>query len=159
MLVTVARLAIRAHQHRRLFLDDAFLLVGCACLCAGTGVLHRLLPVLYLDERLILEPETTPLVPQDIENFIWYQKMAYSFVTVTWVTIFAVKFSFLFFFRKLISRLSGMITYWKIVISVTVVACGFSVCEKFIACPHFNLSAGKEHRVGPSDHSKHALTL
>ncbi len=134
---------MRLHQHRRLFVDDGFLLFACACLCAETALLHRLLPVLYLYEGLNLSPLTTPFGPQDIEDLIWYQKMVNSFIVLSWVTIFAVKLSFLFFFRNLIRRLSGMNTYWKIVLTTSLLVCGFNICEVFIACPHFNLSSCK----------------
>lgn len=143
MMATIARLAMRILQHRRLFLDDGFLLFACACLSAATGLLHRFLPVMYLDEGLNFSPLTTPFGPQEIDDLIWYQKMVYSFVVLSWVTIFAVKLSFLVFFRSLIRRLIWMNTYWKVVIVISLLACGFNICQDFIACPHFDLSMCK----------------
>jgi len=137
---------MRLHQYRRLFLDDGFLLFGCACLCAGTGLLQKLLPVVYMVEGLQLNRHAAPLGPlgpQDLDNLIWYLKMLYSFVTLSWVTIFAVKLSFLVFFRNLIRRLTGMNKYWKVVVVTTLLASGFNICEIFILCPHFNLSSRK----------------
>jgi len=143
MMATIARLAMRILQHRRVFLDDGFLLFACACLCAATGLLYRFLPVMYLDEGLNFSLLTTPFGPQEIDDLIWYQKMVYSFVVLSWVTIFAVKLSILVFFRNLIRRLIWMNTYWKVVIVTSLLACGFNICQDFITCSHFNLSMCK----------------
>ncbi len=143
MIAAIARLAMKIFQHRKLSLDDGFLLFACACLCAATGLLHSILPVMYLDEGLILSPLTTPFGPQEFDDLFRYQKMIYSFTVLSWVTIFAVKLSFLVFFRNLIRRLIWMDTYWKVVVVTSLLACGFNICHDFITCPHFNLSLCK----------------
>ncbi|KAL8724939.1 MAG: hypothetical protein Q9181_006608 [Wetmoreana brouardii] len=50
----------------------------------------------------------------------------------------AVKFSFLFLFRKLIDRIPPLITYWWFVIAFNIVAFGYGLSTYFLICPRFN---------------------
>ena len=141
-MATTARIIIRVYQYHRLLLDDYFLLFACVLLCAGTGVLYHLLPMLYFYERLNLNPTSVSMGSYTMEDLFWYQKMVYSYVVLSWASIFAVKFSFLFFFRTLIQRVSGgLFIYWKVVLVTTIITGCFNTYEVFISCPHFNLAA------------------
>lgn len=142
-MATAARIAIRWYQYRRLLLDDYLLLFGCVCLCAGGGLLHRFLPVPYFFQRLNHDPESVRMSHYTIDDLLSAKKMLYAFFVLCWTSIFAVKLSFLSFFRTLIERISGgLITYWKIVLVSTIVSGAFNICAAFIPCPHFDLSAG-----------------
>lgn len=141
LVATIARLAMRLHQYRRLFLDDAFLLFACTCLCAETGLVHALLPASYMVEGLRVNSHTTAFGPQNLDNLSWYLKIVYSFLALSWATIFAVKLSFLVFFRNLIRRLPRMNAYWRFVVATTLLVFAFNFCAGFIACPHLGLAA------------------
>ena len=136
-------------MNRGFYLDDCMLLVGCMCLIAQTILLSEMTPNLYLFQPL----QSTKIsslfnVPADIsERWAWFEKCNYAFIAVAWTTIFSIKFSFLFFFRRLIDRLKGFIVYWRVVVAFNIVAWALSVCHPFISCPRFDLSAGKS---GPS---------
>ena len=67
----------------------------------------------------------------------------HAFLAFIWTTIFAVKFSFLAFFKKLIERVSKIHTYYWIVVAITAVSWPFLVVEPFILCHHFGFEAGR----------------
>ncbi|KAL8724941.1 MAG: hypothetical protein Q9181_006610 [Wetmoreana brouardii] len=143
MLVTATRIAIRLHQHRRLFADDVPLLFGCGCLSAAAAIVYKLLPTIYIYEDWDgAAPVSAQLGHEEFEHLFWFLKMFFTFDVLSWATIYAVKLSFLLFFRKLIRRLSGMITYWKIVLATTLTSGGFNICEVFITCPQPNSPLG-----------------
>ena len=47
ILAASMRITLRIHLHRRIFLDDAFLLFACAALTAAIAVLYSVIPPLY----------------------------------------------------------------------------------------------------------------
>ncbi|KAL8753060.1 MAG: hypothetical protein Q9184_005536 [Pyrenodesmia sp. 2 TL-2023] len=57
---------------------------------------------------------------------------------LAWCSVIAVKFSFLFLFRKLIDRIPRLITYWWFVIAFNVVAFGYGFSTYFLICPYYN---------------------
>ena len=83
------------------------------------------------------------LPPDFIDEVLWLQKLTYAFLAVTWSAIFAVKFSFLAFFKTLVRRLQCITIYWRWVVGITAIVYALSVCDVFIPCPRFDLSAGK----------------
>ena len=58
----------------------------------------------------------------------------------SWLVIYTVKFCFLTFFRVLIDRVRRMILYWRVIVLITIVFCGLSLSEPFIACPPTDVS-------------------
>lgn len=97
---------------------------------------------MYFFQRLILNPESVRMGQYTIDDLLWFMKMVYAYIVLSWTAIFAVKLSFLSFFRTLIERVSGrLITYWKIALVFTIVSGAFNICEVFITCPHFDYSA------------------
>lgn len=149
MTAAISRTIIRIHG-RQLSSDDLFLLVAVVCLGASAGLFFRFKNVLYLEEAIALD--STPFLnivtrldlPSDfIEEVLWLQKLTYAFLSVTWSAIFSVKFSFLALFKMLVRRLQCITTYWRWVVGITAIVYGLSVCDVFIPCPRFNLSAGK----------------
>lgn len=70
---------------------------------------------------------------------------AYDFhkwITVTlmliWCAIMAVKFSFLFLFRKLVDRIRPLIIYWWVVTVFNVGVLGFGVTVYYLSCPYYS---------------------
>ncbi|KAI0010256.1 hypothetical protein F4779DRAFT_616832 [Xylariaceae sp. FL0662B] len=52
----VARIAIRLKYQKHLHLDDAFLILAAACLCAATGILYHICYFLYIHSASLLAP-------------------------------------------------------------------------------------------------------
>ncbi|MCJ1476804.1 hypothetical protein MMC13_005473 [Lambiella insularis] len=134
-LSTIARV-----RHRNgIGYDDLFLLLACVFLIASTALLYDVAPALYFEEALTLDPISVTFGPDSIAELEWYQKVAYAFLDISTASVYAVKFSFLFFFRALIDRLRGMILYWRVVLGITATAFAFSVSAPFIGCSGFGL--------------------
>ncbi|MCJ1408123.1 hypothetical protein MMC19_002196 [Ptychographa xylographoides] len=132
---------VQIHRRKRLGLDDVFLLVACVLLVASTALLYVIVDALYLEEALTINPGSVSFDLDSISEITWYQKVVYGYLDLSIATVYAVKFSFLCFFRLLIDRLRGMIIYWRIVVTVTAITLAFTVCTPFISCPDFDLSS------------------
>lgn len=139
MMATAARSALRLRKHRQLFADDIFLLFACSCLIAATVIMYRIASFLYLyaDGWWLMQTDVLE------KRMGWGQRMAFTFIALTWTAIYSVKFSFLWFFRHLIDRVAYMPIYWRVVAGVTVVGFGFCVVEIAIGCPWFDGSSRK----------------
>lgn len=138
MIAAAARTALRLKQHGRLFFDDLFLLIACIFLTAATIITYHVSWALYVPYS-----DFTLFHPNDLKRrVIWFQKMVFAYISLTWVVIFAVKLSFMYFFRALVDRLVNMVIYWRIVLGVIVVSFAVCVSEAAMECPHFDISSG-----------------
>ena len=107
-----------------------------------------MMETIYWDMGLILHPTSKStleafMAPGFFDRIKWYQQVSFSFLTLTWTTIFAVKLSFLFFFRQMVDRLKSVMIYWKVVVGITVVSYCYCAAGVFIACPKFGIEARK----------------
>lgn len=148
IVIALARTAIRLRYQGRLFVDDAILLVAIVCLCAAMTLLLVFTPSLYLIEAFVTSPPAS-VSPEELEQIevqleqplFKYLKLSDSYYVMTWTTIFAVKFSFLFFFRVLIRRVRAVTLYWQVVSVVTVLVWVYCIAGAFIICPYFDSKA------------------
>lgn len=138
---TVIRFKYKQHRH---LIDEFLLLVACASLTASTIILIKYttvmaeFAVLFADiEHLSLSIDQTTAVTPAFQNCL------YAHNVLTWVTIFAVKFSYLSFLRSIVDRLPGIMLFWKITVGISVICFGFNASSTFISCPHFGSEARK----------------
>lgn len=133
-----ARMAIRLTYQKGLRLDDAFLILAAACLCAATGILYHICYFLYLHTAALLAPQVLPYVLDNFEELFKLQERVYPFLALAWTTIFAVKGCFLAFMRPLVWHISRAVNwyYWFIVVFCAV-SWAFVVADPFIICPYF----------------------
>ena len=148
MLAALARTAIRIHSRQPFQTDDFLLGFACVTLIASAVLLYVMLDTIYWDMNLILNPFspatiTAFLTPGFFDRIRWYQQMSFSFLTLTWTTIFAVKLSFLFFFRQMCDRLKHVMIFWRIVLVITILSYCYCAAGVFIGCPKFGLEARK----------------
>ena len=59
---------------------------------------------------------------------------------LSWTSIFAVKFSFLFFFKTLVNRIRLMTILWQAVVAATTVAWVVGCLCAIMECPYFGAS-------------------
>lgn len=151
LAVTAAtiRTFIRFRKNSRLALDDSILLFACICLTAATGLLYNYVPDAYAFEGLTFNAEVPlPFPISDLgRQVVMGTKIIDAYLFLSILVLFAVKLCFLFFFRALVDRVNRWVIYWRLVVMVTVIAGGFSVCEGFIACPYRDSRAGESSRV------------
>ncbi|KAI9831272.1 MAG: hypothetical protein M1826_003711 [Phylliscum demangeonii] len=134
MIAATARFVVRLRLQRRLFLEDIILLFACALLIAGTGLLYKILETLYFMEDLILSPQTafSRLPPAFFQAMVYNQNIVWAYLVVSSTTVFAVKFTFLSFFRALVDRQQKMLRYWRVVVVITKVVVGFFLCLSIV---------------------------
>lgn len=96
------------------------------------------------------------IIPPDFENQLFrFHKISDAYLVLTYTSIFAVKFSFLFFFRVLVRRVHKMVVYWWIVVAVTAVAWIVCVISIFLSCLYFDERLSKI--LSPSSVLSHAV--
>ena len=147
MVATIGRLAIRFHFQNRLFADDYVLLFGCSSLIAAFTLTNIMFEDIYFHMSLILGPVDLVLQESATAGFadriFKYQQLSFSTEVLCWVTIFAVKMSFLLFFRQLLHGLTKVAKLWNFTFGFAIVSGIVCICSIFISCPHFGVSSSK----------------
>ena len=139
----VARTAIRFAKGQQHIFDESLLLFACLCLVAATVMLHLAASPLYE----LLSAEATeianfglgPEVPVDsIDKLVSkIQRYSYPFGALIWGVVFAVKFCYLYFLRFLIDRQRSLVNFWKVAMTMNLIAAVFNICASFESCPKF----------------------
>lgn len=145
ILTVVIRFFIRLHKLRALYLDDYLLIFGAACLVVALAMLYWYGGDLFLAEALNMMPTKVTLASLDeLDSLFETNKIIQVFLAMIWTSTFAVKFSFLAFFKTLVwTKLSRrMVWYFWSVILITALSWGFVISEGFILCPYFGTEAG-----------------
>jgi hypothetical protein len=78
-----------------------------------------------------------------MQQIVFFQKINWAYLALSWASIFAIKFGFLSFFRHLVDRIPFMYNYWRGVVVFTGLVFAFTVCDAFIACPKLGMAACK----------------
>lgn len=137
-----SRTILRLKVHRRIHLDDAFLIIASLSLTAATILLHIEKKPIYQVEALQLDPMTAEIDPSNIlSTLVRFEKLNFTYLSLTWLTIFSVKFAFLNFFGQLVERIPALIVYWKATIATTVIIFAFRLSDVFIACPYMGFES------------------
>ena len=148
LVAATGRIVTRLWLHQRLRPDDYLLLSSCVFLTASTGLLHYGTPSIFLQTRLLFKPAAVYQSGLSEADLLAQIKMLsrfdWSYLALSWVTIFLVKFGFLVFFRQLVNRLPRMYRYWKFVMGSTAVCFAFAICDGFVSCPKLGLAIGKQ---------------
>lgn len=83
---------------------------------------------------------------EDIESMPLYFKWYNASMVLTWAAIYSAKLSFMFFYRKLISRVRFLEIYWWAIIGVLIPTAVFSAFFSFWICTDFSMTyLGKIH--------------
>lgn len=125
-------------------LDDFLLLFACVTLTAATGLVYVMIPLMYWELEMTVHPQVNAIKmftsqTQLFAQILRYRRLAYSWIVVSWTTVFSVKICFLLFFYQLIDRVEKLLIIWKIVFAITIFVFVFCVSGSFIACPYFAL--------------------
>lgn len=94
--------------------------------------------IYYIEELELNRIDDTIILGVDVSEFGsqvgFYERISWSYLSVTWSSIFFVKFAFLAFFRGLVDRLPLMQLYWKVVGITTALVFLFTLFDVFIPC-------------------------
>lgn len=151
LLMAAARLVIRFHSQRKLYLDDLVLIFACSTFVASQALLYVIkIEGLYWLGALVYEP----MGPQNLALILEHPEAFYRRIekvhvmdtcsaALTWTSIFAVKICFLLVFQQLLTRLRRLIPAWRIIFGITIIFWAFCVSAMFITCPRFGPSSSK----------------
>lgn len=146
MVAATARFVLQIKVHRRLHLDDYFLLLACICITAGTVLGYLKVGDLYWSEDLSLNPTRLLSLLTSEGDFInrvnAYERLYYIYPALLWTAIFAVKFAYLTFFRQLVARLRPLIIYWRVVLATTIISFPVCIASIYLGCMKWGLEAG-----------------
>ena len=142
VLVASFRTFVRWRYGKLSWLDDGFLAFAVVLLTVSMGLWFAMMDNLYKTEALIYDPLGSILLFNNIVQIaIDVQTYTSVYIAISITGIFAIKFSFLFFFRSLISRLRPLVIYWRVAVTYTALAWAISVGISFLACPYFDSRA------------------
>lgn len=152
VISVIARVFIRLHTRRALAWDDAFLGLGVVCLSAATGIAYKECDNLFLSSALQQDPTEAFRLDSVTLNNLLDTSLPYldAFLALAWTTIFAVKFSFLIFFKQLIRRLVKINVCFWIVTVFTALSWMFMVSEAFILCSYSGFETRKSGLSEPA---------
>lgn len=143
VICVTGRLITRIYTRRRLFLDDAFLVIGVVFLGAATVLSYRMARTSGLVEAL--QRYSDIIIPLDqAKPLLNAMALAVTFLCLTWTTTFTVKFSFLALFWHLVQRTSKWLTrYYWVVTGTCVISWMVVICVPFVLCHYFGAEAGR----------------
>lgn len=140
-LSVVARTVLRLRYQKRLFVDDAFLFFAEICLCASFGLLYIFVDSAYLEEALIVQPEVVEIPQNPFHQLLSFHAFSTAFTILTYASIFAVKFGFLFLFRVLVRRVRKLVFFWWMAIAITTVVWIVCTVGQVLPCLYFDMRA------------------
>lgn len=140
----IGRIYIRVRFHKRLLLDDAFLVFAACCLCAGTGLLLDIAWFVYMHTAASQIPELLPYLLANYQSLLNTHVKVFPLTALQWTAIFAVKACFLVFMRPLVWHISkGVNRYYWFVVWFSGICWAFAVSDAYIICPYFGDDAGQ----------------
>ena len=138
LLSVIARFYIRLRIQKQISIDDAFLLFGAGCLIAAMTLFFLYVDTMYMMQALVLGLPNVEIPPNFVQEALWYHKMESASLILSWWSLMAVKFCFLFIFKKLVDHIQPMLIYWRAVTIFNVIVAIYGTIAYIAACPHFN---------------------
>ena len=130
---------IRIRIHQKVQVEDYILLFAVVCLCATTGLAYATLPAMYALIQLVLHGFENGLNFELLGEIPRISKQENAATTLEWLVVFSVKIAFLFFFRRLISHLRGLMIWWHVATTLTILAGLVGIAVSWLTCPYFTI--------------------
>ena len=127
------RTVIRVRLGQRLEIDDGLLFLAFICLTASTVLLYITISDIYLLEHLVTDPASALSHNDSLRKIDWLRDIVIAYEVLSQSAMFAIRFSFLSFFRRLIDRLGRIIYYWRVTVFVTAAIFSFTASSEFIS--------------------------
>ncbi|OCL02113.1 hypothetical protein AOQ84DRAFT_401401 [Glonium stellatum] len=138
--MTIARGGLRWYSQQQLFADDYFVFGGLLTLTGLSAVITRLLPQFYLTAEYMKAMVANPLTPLPLpqEEFVHRTetslKLMFSQMLLFWSTLWAAKFSLLFFFQRLVIGLPKYMRIWWAVFMTVLLLYLACMISNFTTC-------------------------
>lgn len=130
---------IRICIQKKVQVEDFILLFAVVCLCAATGLGYATLTAQYALLQLVLHGYEDDLAFELLGEIPRISKQENAATNVWWLVIFSVKMAFLFFFRRLTSRLRSLKLWWWFATTLTIIAGLVSIAASWLTCPYFTI--------------------
>ncbi|KAG6324134.1 hypothetical protein E4U22_003673 [Claviceps purpurea] len=138
--MTAFRIIFQWHLYRRLYAGDYLVIAGFIALTSLTAVNVKILPHGYLMAEYIKSLTDNPLTPlplpadELVDRTIISLKWAFSLMPLFWTTVWAAKFSILFFIRLLLVGLPTYMMWWRICFAVVLILYLACFVSHFLVC-------------------------
>ena len=120
IIFTILRTSIRLYVSRRLFFDDAFVYFALAVLVAMAVMYNYAIPPMFEVVRVTNGQEQPTSTFS--EHATLFLKLQFAIIVLFWTSLWAVKFSFLMFYRRLFVGLPVLMRCWYAVGAFSLVA-------------------------------------
>ena len=119
-------------------------MIAAVIFFAGSaGVSQAVRDLLYFQMDVTLGRMLPP--PDFADKMLMYTKLNAAEGVLQWSTIFAVKFSYMIFFRPLISRVRVLEIWWWVVLVILVPCAGIAMFMGIYVCAVFNSGVFSMH--------------
>ena len=149
MALTVVglRTYFRIITFHRLSVDDFFLLFSVLCFLGSVVCAWLLRRNVYLQTDALIG--AIPFEPDDIPLYLLGDKLYLAASTLIWASLFAVKFSFMFFFKPLVRRVRVVEYYWLAVMAILIPSALINIFFGFFMCTDFSINFLGEFSTRP----------
>lgn len=120
-------------------MDDGFLTVALACLCAGTVIIYEHIQIIYLGFAILQNHTASQIAREQMDNF-YDPKWRFAYVFLLWTTVFAVKWCYFAFFHPFLQAMSNwkcFVFYYRFSICLSVASWLFTIFgTQLVSCTH-----------------------
>lgn len=117
-LFVAFRTCVRVRQFHRLFIDDAFILTAWMMVFATTVMWHHFAEAMFINNAVSRGVQLPPI--DFVERSETFLKGSAAIICLFYSTLWSVKLSFLFFFRRLYVNVGSWMRYWWVILAITV---------------------------------------
>lgn len=150
IVFTILRTTIRARVFRTLSADDAFVIFALLVLVAVGVLCTYATPGIYELHQIGQTGSKEFLVSSDLTDQLnYFLRLQFAIIILFWTSIWAVKFSFLIFYKRLFASIPGTnhVFIWRFTLFFTILA--------YVSCQVMNLKScapiSNSFRLGKMD--------
>lgn len=136
LAAVIGRIVLYTKNRGKLYLDDYLVLFAAVCLVVESTILLYYCDMIYTIVLLMLNPlDIFQFGRLEILEVLDFLKWTNVFLVFSWTANYAIKFSFLAFFRVLVRGVSRRLNwYWWLVFVFTLASWLFNIVENFAHC-------------------------
>lgn len=135
--MAMARTGFKLYTFRRIDADDLFLMFAVLTMTAAYTLSHFIVPIAFIQNEVSLG-QITP-GPSFPAQMLAAKNLETAGSAMVWTTIYAVKYSYMFFFKKLVGRVKRLLIWWRVVFAILVPISLVGSAFDFTICPYFEI--------------------
>lgn len=127
---------LRWRRERTLYIEDYLVvysvLAAGACAAVAWSIKDQMYLQIYVGLKQVAPPDGF------LDSMLVFEQRIQACSSIIWSIIYAIKLSFLYFFRRLVSRVRHLKIQWWWILSITGACAAISIPLGFIICPNFS---------------------